>query len=117
MKKIKDFCTEHKRVLIQVGMITCAVLVGAAVGGIVYDTKKHNDALRSVAKNNAKKIELDDAIRANLSLDTAKEFMDNNKDTTGGFALFRETLDPTSYALVILGDTKDVILKGGVINE
>jgi len=95
MKRVKEFCKNHKKELVVIG----GVIVGAVVGAIIYKhlgTKSVDYAGKNVISWTPG--------NTFINLERVKEILDLNANNSEMFAIFREGPDPNAYACVLLSE-------------
>lgn len=94
MKKVKEFYKKHE--------VTIKV-AGCVVGGIVGYNLLKRHFTKNLLDLQGKNIITWDPNQPDagvMTLERVKEFMDANANTSGGYAIFREGLNPAEYTCI-----------------
>lgn len=102
MKNIKQFCKEHKTLLIGGGLIIGGTIISLLA---LKKTLKLNEAFADLAGQNV--ISWKPPTNC-TTLERVNEVLELNKNNNSCFAIFREGPNPLDYAVILMSD--DVLL-------
>jgi len=95
--KIKDFCKQHKKVLIITGSVIGVTIVTILMAkGIIKDKKMIDLTGESVIHWKPE--------NKFMNLESVKEILDLNADNASQFAIFREGPNPADYVCIVLSE-------------